>query len=164
MPLVTTSVCRGVVSTLLYTSTWMLLLIATVVLASLPPTMAFMLAISKSSHFSNGDGDGDGSLFVRIPLDFPRDMVHLPHQAVTTSSHIDFFLPTLFAALVVAASACFLHAVGPCEFGTNLIPNISTTYRALTETNIEYKNVLCMLDNVGKYYIWGYSLSDEDAV
>ncbi|MED6208786.1 hypothetical protein PIB30_048470 [Stylosanthes scabra] len=111
MPLVTTSVSRGVVSTLLYASTWMLLLIATVVLASLPPTLAFILAISKSSHFSNGDGDG--SVFVRIPLDFPRDMVNLPHQAVTTSSHIDFFLPTLFAALVVAASACFLHAVRP---------------------------------------------------
>ncbi|KAL1361733.1 hypothetical protein HN51_010059 [Arachis hypogaea] len=100
MPLPTT-LSRRVVSTLLYASKWMILLIATVVLASLPPTLAFMLAISQSSHF------------VTIPLDFPRDMVHLPQQAVTTSFHIDFFLPTLFAALVVAASTCFLRALAP---------------------------------------------------
>ena len=106
------SLLRRVASThpspLLYASTWTALLIVTAVLASLAPMLAFMLAISQPSHFSNPNHGGG---FMRIPLDFPGEMVHLPQQVVTTRSHIDFFLPTLFAALVVGASACFLRAV-----------------------------------------------------
>ncbi|KAG4972346.1 hypothetical protein JHK84_038426 [Glycine max] len=98
-------VASTVPSPLLNAVTWTLLLIVTVVLVSLATGVAFVLAISPSSSFSkpcNG---------VRIPLDFPREMVCLPEHAVMSSSRLDFFLPTLFAALVVAASTCLLRSV-----------------------------------------------------
>ncbi|KAJ1376590.1 hypothetical protein SESBI_49790 [Sesbania bispinosa] len=102
---------RRVASTLLYAATWTVLLIVTAALASLAPAVAFMLAVSPSSSFSKPcqhHGDGD---FVRIPFDFPREMVCLPEHAVMSRSHLDFFLPTLFAALVVGASTCLLRFV-----------------------------------------------------
>lgn len=112
------SLLRRVASTLpfplLYAATWMVLLIVAAVLASMAPAVAFMFAASPFSSFSepcqhyHGGGGGE---FVRIPLDSPREMVCLPENAVMSRSHLDFFLPTLFAALVVAASTCLLRFV-----------------------------------------------------
>ncbi|KAK7257791.1 hypothetical protein RIF29_32023 [Crotalaria pallida] len=102
-------------SPLLYATWWTVLLIVTAVIATLAPMLAFTLAISQPPSFSSypchHHGGVAGGFFVRIPLDFPREMVYLPQQAVVTRSHIDFFLPTLFAALVVGASASLLRAV-----------------------------------------------------
>ncbi|KAK7272082.1 hypothetical protein RJT34_28468 [Clitoria ternatea] len=87
--------------------TWTVLLIVTVTLASVAPGLAFVLATSPSSPFLKSCiGD-----FVGIPLDFPREIVCLPEHVVITTSHLDFFLPTLFAALVVAASTCLLRSL-----------------------------------------------------
>ncbi|XP_061352061.1 uncharacterized protein LOC133297031 [Gastrolobium bilobum] len=105
------SFCRRVASTpLLYAATWTVILIITVVLASLAPGVAFVMAVSPSSSPSK-PCQYHGVGFVRIPLDFPREMVCLPEHAVMNRSHFDFFLPTLFAALVVAASTCLLRSV-----------------------------------------------------
>ena len=87
---------------------WTVLLVFTVVLASLAPAMAFMGATSPSSLFSQ---PCKGSEFVRIPVDFPREVVCLPEDTVMIRTRLDFFLPTLFAALVVGASACLLRSV-----------------------------------------------------
>ncbi|KAE9616623.1 hypothetical protein Lalb_Chr03g0026781 [Lupinus albus] len=98
------------ISPLLYASTWTFLLIVTAVMATLAPMFAFKLAISQPSSSSSNPCYHVGYC-IRIPLDFPREMVYLPQQAIRTRSNIDFFLPTLFAALVVAASTCLLRAV-----------------------------------------------------
>ncbi|XP_027930045.1 uncharacterized protein LOC114186202 [Vigna unguiculata] len=111
------SLFRQVVSTLpsrrlLNAVTWTLLLIVTVTVASVAPGVAFLLAISPPSSFSSKQPcNGVGGEFVRIPLDFPTEIVCLPQHAVMSRSDLDFFLPTLFAALVVGASTCLLRSV-----------------------------------------------------
>ncbi|TKY48440.1 hypothetical protein E2542_SST25859 [Spatholobus suberectus] len=79
---------RRVASTLpfllLNAVTWTVLLIVTVMLVSLAPGVAFVLATSPSSSFSKPCNDVGH--FVRIPLDFPREMVCLPEHAVMSSS------------------------------------------------------------------------------
>ncbi|KAK7324994.1 hypothetical protein VNO77_28999 [Canavalia gladiata] len=97
---------------LLYAVTWTVQLVVTVTLVSLAPGMAFVMATSPSSPFSKlCEHHAVGETFVRIPLDFPREIVCLPERAVMNSSHLDFFLPALFAALVVAASTCLLRSL-----------------------------------------------------
>ncbi|RDY03734.1 hypothetical protein CR513_12648, partial [Mucuna pruriens] len=91
--------------------TWTVFLMFTVVLVSLASGVAFLLAVSPSSSFSKPCQHHGVGHFVRVPLDFPREMVCLPERAVMSRSHFDFFLPTLFAALVVGASTCLLRLV-----------------------------------------------------
>ena len=98
---------RQVGSTLPYATIWTVLLIITAVLASLAPGVAFMFAVSQSSKPCHHHE------FVRIPFDSPTEMVCLPEHAVVSTSHFDFFLPTLFAALVVFTSTCLLRSVLP---------------------------------------------------
>ncbi|XP_028775754.1 uncharacterized protein LOC114732611 [Neltuma alba] len=88
-------------SPLLRAAVWTLLLVATVVLASLAPGIAFTLALSPCA----------GGAGVEIPLQFPGETVCFPEHAVITRSHLDFFLPTLFATLVVGASTCLLRSL-----------------------------------------------------
>ncbi|XP_047179937.1 uncharacterized protein LOC124846670 [Vigna umbellata] len=99
-------------SRLLNAVTWTLLLIVTVTVASVAPGVTFLLAISPPSSFSSKQPcNGVGGQFVRIPLDFPTEIVCLPQHAVMSRSNLDFFLPTLFAALVVVVSTCLLRSV-----------------------------------------------------
>ncbi|MBA0704033.1 hypothetical protein Golax_016321 [Gossypium laxum] len=99
---------------LLRALTWTVVLTLMVSIASFVPEMAFVSAVSPSSSFSrscNSEG------FVRIPLDFPREKLCLPAHTVKRSK-IDFFVPTIFAALVVAASACVVRSLGLWETET----------------------------------------------
>lgn len=98
---------------LLCAATWTILLTLTVALASFAPEFAFVSAISPSSSFSKScHADG----FVRIPLDFPKESVCLPSYMVRRSK-MDFFVPTVFAALVVAGSAFAVRSLGLWESG-----------------------------------------------
>lgn len=77
-------------------------------LASFAPEFAFVSAVSPSSTLSKScHADG----FVRIPLDFPKESVCLPSHMVKRSN-LDFFVPTVFAALVVAGSAFAVRSLG----------------------------------------------------
>ncbi|EOY34110.1 hypothetical protein SCA6_010152 [Theobroma cacao] len=99
---------------LLRALTWTVLLTLMVSLASFPPEMAFASAVSPSSSFSQScQAEG----LVRIPLDFPTVKVCLPAHMVKRSK-ADFFVPTVFAGLVVAGSACVVRSLGLWESGT----------------------------------------------
>lgn len=92
---------------LLSAATWTILLTMTVAVASLAPELAFVSLISPSSSFSRpcySDG------FVRIPLDFPRQSLCVPSR-MAKRSPLDFFVPTLFSALVVAASTFVVRSL-----------------------------------------------------
>ncbi|XP_040992974.1 uncharacterized protein LOC121239734 [Juglans microcarpa x Juglans regia] len=96
---------------LLCAATWTVLLTLTVAVASFAPEIAFVSAISPSSSFSKSCHE-DG--FVRIPLDNPMEVMCFPAHLVRRSK-LDFFLPTVFAALVVACSACMVRSLGLWE-------------------------------------------------
>ncbi|GAB2295747.1 hypothetical protein Dimus_029903 [Dionaea muscipula] len=93
---------------LLQAGLWMAVLTLAVAIASLTPEMAFMFAISPTSPFSRVCDSND---LVRIPLDVPRELVCLPAYLFQQST-IDLVVPPVFAALVVAGSACVVRAVG----------------------------------------------------
>lgn len=79
--------------------------------SSFAPEIAFVSAISPSSSFSKScHADG----FVRIPLDNPMEVMCFPAHFVRRSN-LDFFLPTVFAALVVACSAFMVRSLGLWE-------------------------------------------------
>lgn len=85
-------------------------------MALFAPEIAFVLAISPFSSWFSGKCNGIG--LVRLPIDFPREVVCLPaHMA--RRSELDFFVPTLFAALVVAASACVICSLGLWDGGAD---------------------------------------------
>ncbi|KAJ4786749.1 hypothetical protein LUZ62_037995 [Rhynchospora pubera] len=83
-------------------ATWTALMTAVVVLASFSPEVAFVWALSHPPARCEGD-----SLWV--PLD-GREGACLPSRAINRSA-ADVFVPPVFAALVVGASACFVKAV-----------------------------------------------------
>ncbi|KAE8733761.1 putative Cytochrome P450 [Hibiscus syriacus] len=87
---------------LLHALTWTALLASMVSVASFSSEMAFVSAISPSSCNLQG--------LVSIPLDFPRDKICLPAHMLKRSK-VDFFVPTVFAGIVVAASACVLRSL-----------------------------------------------------
>ncbi|KAK4254973.1 hypothetical protein QN277_008040 [Acacia crassicarpa] len=95
------SVFRQPSPPLLNAAVWTLLLFTTVVLASLAPVIAFTLALSPCA----------GGAGVSIPLQLSAERVCLPEHTVITRSHFDFFLPTLFATLVVGVSTCLLRSL-----------------------------------------------------
>ncbi|XVF05551.1 hypothetical protein REPUB_Repub05bG0181800 [Reevesia pubescens] len=91
--------------------TWTVLLSLMVSIASFAPEMSFVSAISPSSSFSQScKTEG----LVRVPLDFPWEKVCLPAHMVKRSN-VDFFVPTVFAGLVVAGSACLVRSLGLWE-------------------------------------------------
>lgn len=97
---------------LVYTVTWTALLTATVAMASFSPEIAFVWAVSPSSPFSRRCGEGK----MRVPLEGPPgEVVCMPAQLFGRSRAVDFFVPPLFAALVVAGSAALVRAVGLWE-------------------------------------------------
>ncbi|KAF9599077.1 hypothetical protein IFM89_033684 [Coptis chinensis] len=96
---------------------WSVMLTVTVAFASFSPEIAFVNAVSPSSSFSQMckiDG------YVRVPLDLPGEVLCFPAQLLKRSS-IDFFVPTVFAALIVAGSACVVRAVGLWENQTGRV-------------------------------------------
>ncbi|XP_010260097.1 PREDICTED: uncharacterized protein LOC104599312 [Nelumbo nucifera] len=97
---------------LLYAVTWTVLLTVTVAVASFSPEIAFVSAISPSSSFSRACDSQQGT--VRVPLDFPGEVLCLP-AGFFKRSKMDFFVPPIFAAVVVACSACVVRALSLWE-------------------------------------------------
>jgi len=94
---------------LMYAVSWVTVMTFTVAVASLSTEVAFVSAIS-SSHTCKSN-DGGSFVRVRVPLEeTPCFPVHL-----LTKSSIDAIVPPIFAALIVAASACVVKAVGLWE-------------------------------------------------
>ncbi|KAA0061944.1 forkhead box protein G1 [Cucumis melo var. makuwa] len=90
---------------------WTALLTLTAAVASFAPEFIFANATSLHSSFSRScRRDG----YIRIPLDLPGDVLCLPANMVNRSS-LDFFVPTVFAALGVGVSACFVRSLGLWE-------------------------------------------------
>ncbi|KAL5710965.1 hypothetical protein ACHQM5_021468 [Ranunculus cassubicifolius] len=94
-------------SILFYTGIWTLMLTLTVAIASFSPELAFVRVISPTSSFSRGCRK-EG--YVRIPLDIPGEMFCFPAHFLKKSS-LDFVVPSVFAALIVAGSACVVRSV-----------------------------------------------------
>lgn len=103
---------------LIYAVTWVAALTLTVVVASFSPEVAFVSAMSPSSSFSHKckgyKSDGSNIVVVRVPLDVPGDTLCFPAH-LFTKSNIDLIVPPGFAALIVTASACVVHAVALWE-------------------------------------------------
>lgn len=59
------------------------------------------------STVSSSCGGGDG--FVKLPMDFPGESVCVPSRMVKRS-RFDLFLPSIFAAVMVTASACLIRS------------------------------------------------------
>lgn len=80
-------------------------------MVSFSPEVAFTWALSLPSPFSSECMPG----YVRLPLDGPAmEVVCLP-ALFFGQSKLDLVVPPLFAAVVVAASVCFVRSVGLWE-------------------------------------------------
>ncbi|KAJ3683975.1 hypothetical protein LUZ61_013139 [Rhynchospora tenuis] len=88
-------------------ATWTALMTAAVVLTSFSPEVAFVWALSHPPPTAPAARCKGNRLWV--PLD-GREGACLPSRAVNRST-ADVFVPPVFAALVVGASACFVKAV-----------------------------------------------------
>ncbi|KAF5175905.1 forkhead box protein G1 [Thalictrum thalictroides] len=109
------SICRQISidrPILLYTAIWTFMLMVTVALASFSPEYIFVRMISPSSSFSQACKTVG---YVRIPLDLPGEVFCFPANFFRKSS-ADFFVPSVFAALIVAGSACVVRAIGLWEY------------------------------------------------
>ncbi|CAJ1968338.1 unnamed protein product [Sphenostylis stenocarpa] len=105
---------------LMYAVIWVAAMTFTVAVASLSTEVAFVSAISSSHRCTS---NGGSSVRVRVPLEeTPCFPAHL-----FTKSSIDVVVPPIFAALIVAASACVVRAVGLWERETTDSP-ISTEF------------------------------------
>lgn len=86
-------------------ATWTAFMTAAVVLSSFTPELAFVWALSHPHTAGGARCRGD---LVWVPLD--SEGACLPPRALNRST-ADVFVPPVFAALVVGASACFVRAV-----------------------------------------------------
>ncbi|KAI3447670.1 hypothetical protein Pfo_004335 [Paulownia fortunei] len=93
---------------ILYAATWTALLTVTVAVASFSPELAFVSAISPTSALSQGCHEA-GS--VRLPLDIPSENFCFAAR-LFKRSRIDLLVPPVFAAVIVAGSACAVKALG----------------------------------------------------
>ncbi|GFY93263.1 hypothetical protein Acr_08g0016590 [Actinidia rufa] len=96
---------------LLYAATWTTILTMTVAVASLSPEIAFVSAISPASAFSRRCGAADS---VRVPIDSPAEIFCFPAHMFRRSK-LDLMVPPVFAAVIVAGSACAVRALGLWE-------------------------------------------------
>lgn len=92
----------------MYAGIWTALLTVTVAVAALTPETSFLWAITPSSSFSTACKSESS---FRVPVDLPSDVVCLPAKFFQRSK-IDLFVPPIFAALVVASSACVVRSLG----------------------------------------------------
>jgi len=96
---------------LLYVTTWTVLITAIVAVVSCSPETAFTWTVSLPPSFASACGP----VSVRLPLDGPaREVLCLPAQFFERSN-LDLIVPPVFAAIVVAASACFVRSIGLWE-------------------------------------------------
>ncbi|KAL1565925.1 hypothetical protein AAHA92_01599 [Salvia divinorum] len=93
---------------MLYAAAWTAVLTAAVAVASFTPEWAFVSAISPLSPPCRGAG------LVRLPLDIPPEDFCLASRLFRRSG-IDMLVPPLFAAVIVAGSACAVRALGLWE-------------------------------------------------
>ncbi|KAJ4970706.1 hypothetical protein NE237_003805 [Protea cynaroides] len=100
---------------LIYAVTWTAMLTVTVALVSFSPEFAFVSAISPSSSFAQACERQLKVGSVRVPLDVPGEVVCLPAHLFSGRSFWDFFIPPIFAAIAVAASACVVRAMALWE-------------------------------------------------
>ncbi|XP_071728685.1 uncharacterized protein [Rutidosis leptorrhynchoides] len=98
---------------LIYGATWTTLLTITVAVTSFAPELSFVWAIAPTSPFSKVCQDQKEG-FVRVPFDVPSDVFCLPVE-MFKKSKMDLMVPPIFAAVIVAASACFVRALGLWE-------------------------------------------------
>ncbi|KAL9999236.1 hypothetical protein Hdeb2414_s0495g00905341 [Helianthus debilis subsp. tardiflorus] len=98
---------------LVYATTWTTILTVTVAITSFAPEFAFVWAIAPSSSFSRVCQDQREG-FVRVPFDVPSEVFCLPAE-MFKKSKMDLVVPPIFAAIVVAASACLVRALGLWE-------------------------------------------------
>ncbi|KAI8560478.1 hypothetical protein RHMOL_Rhmol04G0259000 [Rhododendron molle] len=92
-------------------ATWTTILTLTVAVASFVPEAAFVSAIAPTSAFSGACEAGDS---VRVPMDVPTEVFCLPAHMFRRSK-MDLLVPPVFAAVVVAGSACVVRALGLWE-------------------------------------------------
>ncbi|XP_073136575.1 uncharacterized protein [Henckelia pumila] len=97
-------------SVLLYAATWTALLTVTVAVAAFLPELAFVSAVSPDSSAYCGGVAGS----VRIPLDIPSESFCFRSQ-LAKKSKLDVMIPPIFAAMIVAGSACLVRALGLWE-------------------------------------------------
>ncbi|KAI3834811.1 hypothetical protein MKX03_006714 [Papaver bracteatum] len=93
---------------LIYALVWTVLLTITVAISSLSPEIAFMTAISPSSSFSTQQQHNQASCkieegYIRVPIDNTGEVICLPAHFFV-KSRMDYFLPPIFAAVVVDGS------------------------------------------------------------
>lgn len=96
---------------LVYVTTWTMLTTATVAVASLSPEIAFAWAVSVPTSFFGACGPS----YVRLPLDGPAGEVVCLPALYFERSRLDLIVPPVFAAVVVAASVCFVRSIGLWE-------------------------------------------------
>nr|XP_043614180.1 uncharacterized protein LOC122586140 [Erigeron canadensis] len=107
---------------LVYATTWTAVLTVTVALTSFAPELAFVWAITPTSSFSRvcrQDQKESESILVRVPFDVPSEFFCLPAE-MFKKSKMDLMVPPIFAAIVVAASACLVRAFGLWEVDDDL--------------------------------------------
>ncbi|KAI3854838.1 hypothetical protein MKW92_013984 [Papaver armeniacum] len=104
---------------LIYALVWTVLLTITVAISSLSPEIAFMSAISPTSSFSSQKQHNQASCkieegYIRVPIDNPGEVLCFPAH-LFVKSRMDYFVPPIFAAAVVAGSAFVVKAMGLWE-------------------------------------------------
>ncbi|KAK3014376.1 hypothetical protein RJ639_009150 [Escallonia herrerae] len=97
---------------ILHAARWTVLLTTMVAVASFAAEIAFISAVLPSSSSPSRSCCANG--FNNIPLDASREMLCLPVHLVKRST-LDFLVPIVFEALVVAGSACMIRALGLCH-------------------------------------------------
>ncbi|CAN1135317.1 hypothetical protein LINPERPRIM_LOCUS15616 [Linum perenne] len=97
---------------LIYATTWTTLLTVIVAVASFSPEFAFVSTITKVQSPDSGDCRREG--MVRVPLDVPGEVFCLPAK-LFAKSDIDFLVPPVFAAVVVAGAAWVVRSIGLWE-------------------------------------------------
>ncbi|KAK6140308.1 hypothetical protein DH2020_025945 [Rehmannia glutinosa] len=93
---------------LIYAATWTAILTVTVAVASFSPELGFVSAINPASQVCREAGA------VRLPLDIPSVNFCFPGR-LFKRSRLDMFVPPVFAAIIVAGSACVVKAMGLWE-------------------------------------------------
>lgn len=100
----------------LYTISWTLLLAACVTIISITLELGFSSFLHRSQKWSSSAtavpicGSSCTYCFT-LPLDHPSDNPCVRADFLGRSA-MDFIVPPIFAGIVVAASACFVHNLG----------------------------------------------------